>query len=123
MKFARITFAIAGIYGLLMMIPYYFMESRINIEYPPAITHPEFFYGFVGVTVAWQILFLQIARNPVPLRPAMIAGVIEKLSFGIAVPVLFVLQRVPAITVVFSIIDLVLATLFVHSYVKTRTAS
>ena len=49
MKFARIVFLVAGIYGLLVVAPQYFLEARIGRDTPPAITHPEFFYGFVGV--------------------------------------------------------------------------
>ena len=26
--------------------------------YPPTITHPDFFYGFVGVALVWQLVFL-----------------------------------------------------------------
>src|SRR5271168_2040324 len=49
---------------------------------PPAITHPMFFYGFVGVTLAWQLLFFAIAYQPVRLRPVIPFAVLEKLSFG-----------------------------------------
>jgi hypothetical protein len=119
MRFARYVFALAGGYGLLMMIPYYFMEERIGIEYPPAISHPEFYYGFVGVTLAWQILFLIIARDPVQMRPAMLAAVVEKLSFAITIPILFAMQRVPGVVVAFSCVDLLFAILFATAYVKT----
>src|SRR5262245_63460257 len=50
MKFARIVFLVAGIYGLLVVAPQYFLEAKIGRDTPPPITHPEFFYGFVGVT-------------------------------------------------------------------------
>ena len=53
MSFARWVFRIAGIYGVLVIAPMYFLESRFPAENPPPITHPEFFYGFVGVTLAW----------------------------------------------------------------------
>ena len=41
MKFARWVFAVAGIYGVLLIAPLYFSEGRIAVEQPPAITHPE----------------------------------------------------------------------------------
>lgn len=56
MKFARYTFLIAGIYGLIVMLPQYFLEQRIANDSPPAVTHPEFFYGFIGITVAFQLV-------------------------------------------------------------------
>lgn len=43
MKFAKIVFFIAGIYGLMILAPIYFMEEKIGRETPPAITHPEYF--------------------------------------------------------------------------------
>ena len=48
MKFAKIIFLVAGIYGVLVLAPIYFMESTIGRQTPPAITHPEYFYGFLG---------------------------------------------------------------------------
>ncbi len=72
MKFARIVFRIAGIWGLLVIAPLYFLFNVISEKDPPAITHPGFFYGFVGVTLVWQIAFLFIAQDPVRFRPLMI---------------------------------------------------
>ena len=69
MIFARRVFLIAGIYGLLVLLPLYFMEARIGRDQPPAITHPEYFYGFLGVAVSWQVAFLVISRDPVRFRP------------------------------------------------------
>jgi hypothetical protein len=54
MKFAKYVFNIAGVYGLIVLTPQYFVERQIGVDYPPAITHPEYFYGFVGVAVSWQ---------------------------------------------------------------------
>lgn len=47
-KFARIVFLIAGIYGLLILAPIYLLESKIGRHTPPAIIHPEYFYGFLA---------------------------------------------------------------------------
>ena len=68
MKFAKIVFYVAGIYGLLVLFPQYFMEAKTGQDFPPAITHPEYYYGFIGVALAFQILFLIIARNPLQYR-------------------------------------------------------
>ena len=84
MTFARRVFRFAGIYGLIVLPPQYFLETRIGRDAPPPITHPEFFYGFLGVAIAWQVAFLIIALDPRRYRPLMLAGVIEKSSFGIA---------------------------------------
>ena len=57
MKFAKIIFWIAGTYGLVIITPLYFLANRIGQQDPPPITHPGFYYGFVGVAIAWQIAF------------------------------------------------------------------
>src|SRR5258706_12035314 len=88
MKFARYTFLIAGIYGLLVLAPIYFSEEKVGIDYPPAITHPEYLYGFAGVAIAFQIVFLIIAKDPVKYRLMILPSIIEKFSFGIAVVIL-----------------------------------
>ncbi|MDI1241860.1 MAG: hypothetical protein PSX80_08075, partial [bacterium] len=77
MRFARWTFLIAGIYGLLALVPMYFMESQIGVDTPPAITHPEYFYGFVGVAIAFQLVFLTISTDPAKYRPLMVAAMVE----------------------------------------------
>ena len=48
MKFAKIVFWIAGIWGVLVVLPLYFMFDLIGRKDPPPITHPGFFYGFDG---------------------------------------------------------------------------
>lgn len=120
MKFAARTFTIAGIYGLLLLTPYYFMEGMISREMPPAITHPEFFYGFVGCALAWQLAFLVIGRDPLRYRPLMIPAVVEKLSFGGAGIVLYLQQRIDVSVLVFAGIDLLLGLLFSAAFLRCR---
>ena len=64
MKFAKIVFRVAGTWGLSVLTPLYFMFDLIGRNDPPPITHPGFFYGFVGVALAWQIAFIFIATDP-----------------------------------------------------------
>lgn len=120
MNFARRVFTIAGIYGLAVLVPMYWLEERVSLDAPPAITHPEYFYGFIGVAVAWQVAFLIIGRDPARYRPLMLAAIIEKASFVIAVAVLFWLKRVEVPTLVVGSADLLLGTLFAAAYVKTQ---
>jgi hypothetical protein len=119
MKFAKVLFLVAGIYGLLVLLPQYFMEEYNGRNYPPPITHPEYFYGFIGVAVAWQVSFLVLAKEPVRFRPMMIPAVLEKLSFGVAAVVLYLQHRVPPVMLGFGLLDLMLGALFVVAYVKT----
>lgn len=122
MKFARWMFGLAGTYGLLLLVPYYFMEDLIGREYPPAITHPEFFYGFVGTAAAWQVAFLVIARDPVRYRSLMPAAILEKATFGFAAIWLFQQGRIPANVLAFAGIDLLLGLGFVAAFVATGNA-
>jgi hypothetical protein len=122
MKFARITFRVAAIWGVLVIAPLYFMFNLIGRQDPPPITHPAFFYGFVGVTLAWQIAFLIIASDPARYRPLMIPAMIEKFSYALAVFVLVSQGRMRSSDLVFAGTDFALGVLFVASYTKTRRA-
>jgi len=119
MKFAKIVFWIAAIWGFLIIAPLYFMFDLIGKNDPPPITHPGFFYGFAGVALVWQIAFLFIAQDPIRFRPFMIPAILEKLVYSIPV-IIFVLQkRMHPGDLVFSAIDLTLGALFVAAYLRT----
>lgn len=120
MKFARSVYLVGGIYGLIVLVPQYFLESRNGIEYPPVINHPEYYYGFVGVAIAWQVGFLIISKDPKRYRLMMIAAVLEKFSYGIAVSILFWQGRIAEFILVTGIIDMILGTLFAISYRTVR---
>ena len=118
MKFAKIVFWIAGLWGLLIITPLYFMFDLISRKDPPPITHPGFFYGFVGLGLAWQVAFLFIATDPARYRPLMIPSVLEKFSFGAAVVVLVLQGRMHPSDMVFACTDLLLGVLFVIAYLN-----
>jgi len=120
MKFARIVFWIAGIWGFLILTPLYFIFDLIGRNDPPPITHPGFFYGFVGVALAWQVAFIVIATDPARFRPFMIPSVLEKVSWGATVIVLVLQGRMHRSDLVFAGTDLLLGVLFVIAYFKTR---
>ena len=120
MRFAKAVFWVAGIWGILMITPLYFIFELIGKKDPPAITHPGFYYGFVGVALAWQIAFLVIARDPVRLRPMMIPSMVEKFSYAITVVALVMQGRMHGSDLVFAGTDLSLGVLFVIAYVGTR---
>lgn len=119
MKFARVVFLIAGIYGLIVLVPQFFLEDKISTDTPPPITHPEFFYGFICVAVAWQVLFLILSRDPVRYRPMMIPAMLEKIGFPVAVLLLYLQGRVSPTIFIPASLDLVLLVLFIAAYRKT----
>lgn len=118
MKFAKWVYLLAGIYGLLALLPQYFLEAKNGVDFPPPINHPEYYYGFIGVAVAWQIGFLIIAREPQRYRPLMIAAVVEKFSYGLATLALYRQGRLAGLILVTGLIDLILGTLFAVAYQK-----
>jgi len=119
MPFARRTFTLAGVLGLLMLLPMFFLYDRIGADYPPAVTHPEFFYGFLAVTVAWQIAFLIIGSDPIRFRPLMLAAICEKGFYIVAMTWLYVQGRQTAAQFAVTGFDVVFGTLFVVSYLRT----
>ena len=123
MKFAKIVFWIAAIWGFLVLTPLYFMFHVIGTKDPPAITHPGFYYGFIGAGLAWQIAFLLIARDPVRFRQMMIPSIVEKFTYGIAAVVLVLHGRMHASDLVFAGADLFWGVMFVIAFVLTANGS
>jgi hypothetical protein len=119
MKFAKIVFRAAAIWGVLVITPLYFMFDLIGRKDPPPITHPGFFYGFAGAALAWQIAFFFIASDPLRYRPLMIPSMFEKFSYAAAVVVLVLQARMRSSDLLFAGTDLLLGVLFVVAYFKT----
>jgi hypothetical protein len=119
-RFARIVYLAAGIVGLLEVVPLYFYESTLSHTQPPPITHPEFYYGFVGIALAWQIAFLVISRDPLRFRPLMPVSWIEKLLYPCAVGILYSVGRTRVEMVPAAMLDLVWLVLFIAAWVRTR---
>ena len=120
MKFAKVVFYVAGIYGIIVLFPQYFLESKTGLDYPPAITHPEFFYGFIGIALVFQFVFLIVARNPIKYRPLMPISVLEKLSFGIPAIILFMQNRLALPLFAAGLIDLIFGMLFAAAFLKSK---
>src|SRR5580765_7877315 len=123
MKFAKIVFLIAAIWGFLIITPLYFLFDLVGKKDPPPVTHPAFYYGFVGVALVWQFAFLIIASDPVRFRPLMIAAILEKLVYAIPLIILVSQKRMHPNDLVFAGIDLFLCVLFVMAYLRTPRAA
>ena len=123
MKTAKWIFRIAGIYGVLVITPLYFMEPLVGRDNPAGITHPEFFYGFVCVTLAAQFMFLVISMDPIRYRPLMVVGMWEKFSYVVACIILLMHHRVPSSVGLFAFLDAVLGVLFIAAWLRTVPAN
>jgi hypothetical protein len=118
MKFSRWVFLIAGIYGLLVTLPLY-NEAGVAQIFPPAVNHPEYYYGFISTVIAWQAAFIFISRDPLKQRPFIIPAIMEKLIYAFSIFVLALQGRVPGAIIGFAAIDFILGVLFVISYILT----
>jgi hypothetical protein len=118
-RFARRVFTGAGIYGIACLLPMYASERLLGTMFPPPITHPEFFYGFAGIALAWQVAFLIIGRDPARHRALMLPSIIEKIGYGGVAVVLVLLGRTAPGLLPTAIVDLVLAVLFAIAYRRT----
>lgn len=123
LRFARWVFLLAGIIGLIEIVPLYFYESALGRTQPPPVTHPDFYYGFVGIALAWQIAFLIISRDPLRYLPLMPAVFLEKFLYPAAVFILHLQGRVPSQMLGGASCDLVWLVLFVTVWLKLRSAA
>ena len=119
MRFATLTFRIAAITGLLTILPMYFLYDAIGRKDPPALNHPQFYFGFVGVTLAWQILFFVLSTDPVRYRPMMIPAMLEKAVFLASVFVLVSLKMMNAQQAIVTLPDAVILSFFIAAFRKT----
>jgi hypothetical protein len=120
LKFSRIVFTLAGIWGIVVTVPLYFLLDVIGRQSPPAINHPEFYYSFVGVTLTWQLVFLLIGTNVQRYRMMMVPAIFEKVSYVLAALALFLRQKLSVTQAAPCISDLILAVLFTIAFFKTR---
>jgi hypothetical protein len=122
MTFAKRVFQVAGVWGLLIITPLYFILDQIGVQDPPPVTHPAFYYGFVGVSLAWQFAFFIIAKDPERYRAFIIPSVLMKIGYGGAIVVLYSQSRVHPTDLGFGIVDLAFAGLFLIAWSKLGKA-
>jgi len=119
MKFAKIVFYVAFAWGILILTPLYFMFEVIGRQDPPPITHPAFYYGFLSTALAFQFVFLVIARDPARFRLMMLPSVLEKFGYGASLTVLYFEHRLHGSDLVLGVMDAFLGILFLIAFVKT----
>ena len=120
MRFARFVFIAAGIWGIAVLVPLYFLIDVTGRQYEPPSSYPQFFYGFIGVALAWQLVFLLVGSDPVRYRLLMIPAVVEKCGFAIPTALLYGRGRIPATEASAAIPDVILGTLFILAFLRTR---
>jgi hypothetical protein len=119
MTFARVVFRVAGVWGIFVLTPLYFLVDVTGRRYPVPVDYPQFFYGFLSLAMAWQIAFLVIASSPARFRPLMIPSIIEKFGHVAGVAVLYGQGRLSVADATAAGPDLLLGVLFVTAFAMT----
>jgi len=120
MKFAKVVFVCAGIWGIGVLTPLYWLVDVSGRRYGVPTEYPQFYYGFLSVAMAWQIAFLIIGSNPARFRTLMIPGILEKLGYVVPLVVLYQQARVTWADAQAAVPDFALAILMMLAFVKTR---
>ncbi len=121
--FAKRAFQIAGVWGLLILSLVYgaYLLGLEGVTFDT--DRPDIVHGFFLVALAWQVAFLLIATDPVRYRPLMLAAMLEKFPFTLAVLALYANGQVPQTMLVLGLIDGILGVLFSIAYIWTDPAS
>ena len=120
MTFGRIVFVGAGIWGIIVLTPFYWLVDVTGRQYSPPTASPQFFYGFFAVALAWQLAFLVIGWNPARLRALMIPAILEKFGYVATLAVLRWQGRIAWVDAQAAIPDGLLGLLFILAFVRTR---
>jgi len=119
MTFARVAFLIAGVWGIVVLTPLYFLVDLTGRQYAAPADYPQFFYGFLSVAMAWQIAFLVIGSSPARFKPLMIPSIVEKFGHVMGVAMLYGQGRLSVADATAAGPDLLLGVLFVLAFVMT----
>jgi hypothetical protein len=120
MRLARFVFICAGIWGLIVLLPFYALIDVTGRRYVAPTEYPQFFYGFFSVALAFQVAFLVIGSDPARFRPLMLPSIVEKLGYVATLTVLYATGRISNLDVQPVWPDLTLGVLFIAAWVATR---
>jgi len=119
MKFAKYVFIAAGVWGIAVLTPLFFLVDITGRPYPAPSDYPHFYYGFLAVALAWQFAFLLIGSDPVRYRLMMIPAFIEKAGYVAVAMLLYNQGRISLDEAGTAIPDSLLLILFVVAFLKT----
>jgi len=117
-RVARYIFWSAGAWGVVILL--FLLVDPDRAVGPGATGRPDFYYGFVGVGMAFQIAFWVIGGDPVRFRPMMLVSVCEKFFYVGSLTALLVARRAPERMTGAAVIDGALGLLFLLAWWLTR---
>ena len=112
MRTARLIFAGAGIYGLIVLLPMFFAARWL---FPPP-NRPEDYYGFLGAATVMQLVYLTIARDPDRFRPLMPLGALSKGLFFFTILALWLTGMTTGSAMAFAMIDGLIGLAFLYAW-------
>jgi hypothetical protein len=119
-KTARLIFVAAGIYGLIVLLPLFFIEPLLV----PAPSRPEDYYGFLGSAMAFQFVYLTIGRDPVRYLALMPVAVLAKGFFFVTMMSLWFEGRgAPAPAMALAAIDGAIGFSFAYVWLRLSRSS
>lgn len=118
--FARRVFFYSGILGIVALLPQYFLEDKLGRDFPSPLNHPEYFYGFIGIALAWQLACIVISRDILRFRPLMLPAAMEKFLFVASTLALYLGGKIAAPVAWAVGVDLLLGILYIFSYFRCR---
>ncbi len=121
MKFARFVFIAGGVWGIAVLVPFYWLVDITGRHYAAPTDYPQFFWGFFSVALAWQFAFLLIGSNPVRFRPLMVPAIVEKFGFIMTLALLLGRGRIPSADAEAAIPDAIVGLLFVVAFAATSS--
>lgn len=118
MRFAKWVYALAAIYGVIVLAPLLFVETVVARMTGP-VTYPEYYYGFAMCALVFQGIFWVISRDPLRYRALMPLTVLEKIPWGVTVWVLHAQGRTHGTVLGFASLDIALGILFTAAWLRT----
>lgn len=123
MVFAKRVFTWAAIFGFAMVAPLFAAEALVaRIQHHP-VADPHWYYGFAGVALGFQVIYLMIGRDPVRYRSLMPVCGLTKFGFGVIVWTLVGLGRTEPLFGVIATPDMLWAAAFLMAYRATPVAT
>ena len=119
---ARWLFRGAAVYGLIILVPLYFLEQQVAAP-AAALDQPIYYYGFVGAAAAWQLVYWTIGGDPLRYRAFMPLAAVAKVGFWMPSLILWLNGRAPTSTFAVTNGDLILGIAFILAWRTLKTSA
>ncbi|MCG3127008.1 MAG: hypothetical protein CHACPFDD_01864 [Phycisphaerae bacterium] len=109
-----------GLLGLLFLVAPRFLFDQYGVP-PP--NHPAYVQFPAALLIVFALMFVNIARDPLPNRPLIPYGVLLKVAYCGVAGWYWLRTGIPWFWKPFAVIDLIMAVLFAWAYAALEAAS